>query len=107
MISIATETLIPLREAPARLPKRPNGKKLHISALYRWISSGVSGVVLEAVRIGGTTYTSLEALQRFAERLTGSEPAASPNQNKSEARALAASDRLAQMLGLGARKPGR
>jgi hypothetical protein len=71
MISVHQETLIPLRDAPKHLPVRPNGKRLHISAVYRWIAKGVAGVVLEAVRIGGTTYTSLEALQRFAERMTG------------------------------------
>jgi hypothetical protein len=71
MIDITQETLIPLREAPRRLPPRPNGKRIHISACYRWISRGVRGVRLEAIRIGGTTYTSLEALQRFGQRIDG------------------------------------
>ena len=69
MIDIRQETLIPLREAPRRLPPRPNGKRVHISACYRWITRGVRGVRLEAIRIGGSTYTSLEALQRFADHL--------------------------------------
>jgi hypothetical protein len=71
MIDITQETLIPLREAPRRLPRRPNGNRVHISACYRWISRGVRGFKLEAVRIGGTTYTSLEALQRFGQRIGG------------------------------------
>jgi hypothetical protein len=29
-------------------------------------SRGVRGIRLEVIRVGGTTYTSLEALQRFA-----------------------------------------
>lgn len=70
MISIADERLIPLRDAPKHLPLRPNGKKLHISVFYRWIKRGVKGILLESIRIGGTTYTSLEALQRFAGSLT-------------------------------------
>lgn len=70
MIELRTETLIALRDAPKHLPARPGGKRLHISAIYRWITKGVAGIVLEAVRVGGTTYTSLEALQRFAERLS-------------------------------------
>jgi len=45
---------------------RPNGKRVHISAVYRWVQRGIKGVRLEAIRIGGTTYTSREALQRFA-----------------------------------------
>ncbi len=69
MIDIATESLIPLREAPRRLPPRPTGKRVHISACYRWVSRGVRGIRLEAIRVGGTMYTSLEALQRFADRL--------------------------------------
>ena len=52
MIDIMQETLIPLREAPRRLPPRPNGKRVHISACYRWISRGVRGFRLEAIRIG-------------------------------------------------------
>ena len=71
MIDISTETVIPLREAPRHLPARPNGKRVHISACYRWISRGVRGVHLESIKIGGSTYTSIEALQRFADRLSG------------------------------------
>lgn len=63
------ESLVPLREAPKLLPTR-NGKRLHISTLFRWVQRGVDGVKLEVLRIGGTTYTSREALQRFAEART-------------------------------------
>ena len=65
MIDVASETLVPLRQVPKLLPPRPNGKRIHISAVYRWIQRGIKGTRLEAVRIGGTTYTSLEAIQRF------------------------------------------
>ena len=79
MISITDEKLIPLSETPRHLPKRPNGKRLHISAIYRWIKQGVRGIRLEALRLGGTTYTSCEALQRFASRLSqGVESVPSP-----------------------------
>ena len=71
MIDIGQEELIAIREVPGELPRRPNGRRLHISAVYRWISRGVRGVILESVRIGGTTYTSKEAMARFAERLNG------------------------------------
>jgi hypothetical protein len=39
--------------------------------LYRWAKRGLRGVKLETIRVGGTLCTSLEALQRFCERLTG------------------------------------
>jgi len=70
MIELSSESLVPLRSVPKLLPKRPNGKRVHISAVYRWIQRGVRGVRLESTRVGGTTYTSEEALQRFSERLS-------------------------------------
>lgn len=70
MITIDREQLVPLREVPRILPRRANGRHPHLSAIYRWVRKGIGGVVLESVRIGGVSYTSLEALQRFAERLT-------------------------------------
>jgi len=66
MIEIESETLVALREVSKLLPLRPNGKRVHTSAIYRWVQRGIKGVQLEAIRIGGTTYTSREALQRFA-----------------------------------------
>lgn len=69
MIDLAHETLVPIRDVPRLLPCRPNGKHLHISAVYRWIQRGVRGVTLESICMGGTTLTSREALQRFGERL--------------------------------------
>lgn len=47
---------------------------MHLAAVYRWVRHGVRGVMLESLRVGGTTYTSLEALQRFAEALGSSAP---------------------------------
>ncbi len=70
MIDIANDSLILIRDVPRLLPPRPNGKRVHISACYRWLSRGVKGVVLESVKIGGSTYTSQEALQRFVEEVS-------------------------------------
>ena len=69
MIDLEHENLIPIRSVPRRIPPRRNGRRVHISAVYRWVSRGVRGVRLEAIKIGGTAYTSLEALQRFGDRL--------------------------------------
>ena len=71
MIDISTETLIPIRDVPRRLPPRPTGKRVHISAVYRWIARGVHGISLDSIKVGGSTYTSVEALQRFADELNG------------------------------------
>lgn len=67
MISIDEEHLIEVRQIPRLLPKRPNGKRIHITAVYRWIQRGKRGVRLATIKIGGTRYTSIEALQRFGE----------------------------------------
>lgn len=103
MVDISCENLIPLREAPRHLPNRPNGKRLHVSACYRWVTRGVRGVVLESIRLGGTTYTSLEALQRFGERLRlrSVDPQSDPPQPASCIRRIEqAARRVAQELGL-------
>ena len=70
MIDIGNEELTPIRQVPARLPPRANGKQVHVTTVSRWINHSVRGVKLESLKVGGTTYTSAEALQRFAEGLS-------------------------------------
>lgn len=70
MIDITNENLIRICDVPRRLPARPSGRRIHVSTVYRWIMRGVRGVCLEVIRVGGTTYTSAEALQRFADHLS-------------------------------------
>lgn len=69
MIEIDKENLVLLSEVPKILPKR-NGKAVHLSACYRWMRSGLSGVRLETVLVGGQRFTSKEALNRFWHRVT-------------------------------------
>lgn len=70
MIDLLTEQLISIHEVPKFVPAQPNGRRVHISSCYRWISRGVRGVKLEVLRIGGRCYTSVEALQRFFDQLS-------------------------------------
>lgn len=70
MIDITTESLIAVGEVPRHLPVRSTGRRVHIATVYRWIQRGVRGVRLASIRIGGTTYTSLEAVQRFSQQLS-------------------------------------
>jgi hypothetical protein len=37
--------------------------------IERWRTRGIRGIVLETVKVGGTRYTTAEAIQRFIERL--------------------------------------
>lgn len=58
------ETTIPLAEVPKLLPRK-NGKKVHYSTVYRWVTKGTRGRVLESMLIGGVRFTTVEALNRF------------------------------------------
>jgi len=71
MIDLATETPVYLADVPQYLPRHPrSGKRVHINAIYRWVRVGVCGVRLEAISIGGTLATSVQALQRFCDACT-------------------------------------
>jgi len=77
MIDIATETVLALTEAAAVLPPLRGRKRPSYSTLWRWATKGINGVRLETVKIGGTSFTSREALQRFVAALNA-EPTPAP-----------------------------
>ena len=68
-IDVFEEEVLTLAEAAKVLPRRRRGRKVHTATLYRWASSGIRGVKLETVQVGGTRCTSKEALQRFFDEL--------------------------------------
>ncbi len=70
MIDLSSENVFSLTEATEHLPHRRGGRAVHVATLYRWAQRGVRGVILESLQVGGTKCTSLEALQRFFERLS-------------------------------------
>jgi hypothetical protein len=72
LIDLTTETLIALGDAARLLPRKANGKRIHIKTVARWCLYGVQGIKLESLKLGRERYTSKEACQRFAESLTGS-----------------------------------
>ena len=69
MIDIAHETTISFSEAADSLPTR-RGRKPHIASIHRWATRGFNGVCLEYLKLGGQRITSVEAVQRFLDRLT-------------------------------------
>jgi hypothetical protein len=101
-IDLTVEHGVSLRDAARLLPARRRGKKTNVSTLYRWTTAGCRGVVLESVNIGATRFTSLEALQRFFERLSPS-PAAvrPPHAPASRRRHLASVERQLDAKGIG------
>jgi hypothetical protein len=82
-IDLKTEKLISLTQATRLLPPSRDEKPVHISTLIRAIQKGHRGVTLEALRIGGRWVTSVEALQRWAERQTAAriQPTSSRSQS--------------------------
>lgn len=72
MIDLCSEEVVTLSAATRHLPARRAGKRPHVATMYRWASRGLRGQKLETIRIGGTLCTSLQALQRFFDKLSGS-----------------------------------
>ena len=64
MIDITNENLLPFRDVPA-WTKQHLGNRVHPSTIQRWRLRGARGVKLETLLVGGTRYTSAEALSRF------------------------------------------
>lgn len=69
-----TERFVPLRRVPSWLEER-GGKRVSQATIHRWRLEGVRGVRLEAIKIGGTFHTSIEALERFVSALTAAQEA--------------------------------
>jgi len=93
---IINETTISLSQAARRLPPGRKGAPTSLACILRWVLAGSRGaggqkVKLEAIRLGGRWITSVEALARFAERLTPksndsqASPARTPRQRRREA----------------------
>lgn len=74
MIDVTKEQVFRLSELPkwaiAGTVGDGNPVRLSRSTGYRWSRHGLRGVVLETVQVGGSRFTSLEALQRFVADLT-------------------------------------
>jgi regulator of PEP synthase PpsR (kinase-PPPase family) len=67
-----TEQLIPFTQAREAFP---GGKRLSLATIHRWRLNGVRGTRLETILIGGSRYTSAEAIRRF---IAAQNPAESP-----------------------------
>ena len=77
------ETLRSFAEAARRLPALRGSKPVNPTTLWRWTTRGVRGpggapVRLEAIKVGGTTCTSDEALARFFRALSAGVAAPQP-----------------------------
>ena len=106
------ETILSLSEAAASLP-RLNGKRPHVSTLWRWCRKGCRGHFLEYLRVGSKIATSAEALNRFFSELAAADAAAEstppptrqpatqkPRSEKARARGIEAARRKLEAAGI-------
>lgn len=91
-----SEDLVTLTEATKVFPSR-NGKRTHFTTVLRWCKRGIRGVKLESWRVGGTLYTSLQAIQRFVDALSGT---TRPEPSESEQKRAANACRILKQQGV-------
>ena len=72
-IDLSKERILTFPELAGHMPRRRRGRPVHVSTIHRWRGTGVRGIRLDAVRIGGAWHTSWEAFARFCEALTALE----------------------------------
>lgn len=65
-----TEELISLSQLSKHLPPSRNGKRRHVSSVYRYALRGSRGIRLETKQLPDGLYTSLDAWDRFVQKLT-------------------------------------
>jgi len=93
-IDVNTEDLIRFTDAIRSFP----GRDICIQTLHRWRLRGVRGVKLETCLVGGTRYTSHQAIGRFiAAQNTSPATAASVSPKQRERQSAAARRELAAM----------
>lgn len=97
MISIHDERLIRLADVPKLIPSNRDGKKIHISTVFRWCRPGLRGIRLECVKIGGASFTSHEAVERFVAKLSTPIEASTDNPDEATARSAAAEAKLEEI----------
>lgn len=60
-----SDELLTLPQAAALFPRRRGGSKVSTSTLWRWYTRGSRGVRLEVARVGGSVYTTRDAIRDF------------------------------------------
>ena len=78
MIDLESEELVCLADAAAFFPRRRGGKRPSFTTIWRWVTAGVNGIKLEAIRCGSTLCTTRPAVVRFLEAQTQADRRISP-----------------------------
>jgi Protein of unknown function (DUF1580) len=100
VLDIQDETMLRRTDGARRLPPGRGGSPTHPATMYRWAKTGLRGITLETIQVGGVLCTSLEALQRFCERLTiGVVPSTLPAIPSAKRRAIRRAGEVLDKLG--------
>ena len=100
MFDLLNETSLSLSEAAKRVPPSRNTKHIHRTTLIRWITQGLNGIRLEAVRVGGRWITSVEAIQRFSDALTAAKLSRATTQEPSQRRRVMQAEQELDEIGI-------
>ena len=100
MIDISSEAVVTLTEATHHLPRRRKGKRPAVSTIFRWAQHGCRGIRLETIQVGGSKCTSIEALQRFFDRLTAAAHPETPTEGAPQVEDHEATERELDQLGI-------
>lgn len=95
-IDVTNEELITFNEARDAFP---GGRRPALATLHRWRLNGIRGTRLETAQIGGSRFTSREAIVRFLKEQNASQtplPAITPSQRQRQAETA---DRLLKEAG--------
>jgi hypothetical protein len=85
MINPETETLILPKDVCRMFPGR-SGNGISLSTVWRWMLQGRKRQKLDSLIVGGTRYTSKEAVQRFVAGLNGGQRGQSAQQRDDRTR---------------------
>lgn len=97
MIHVPSERLLPLADLPTHLESRGFGSRVSMRTVKRWTSEGYNGARLETIRIGRSTMTSHEAVQRWVAAQTMHNPVCVDRQSPTEPVDTAAPEQLASL----------
>lgn len=104
LIDIDQERRLSLKEAALlitkQFPDRRGGRALNLSTVHRWASRGLKGIRLEIVQVGGTRFTTAEAVHRFFEMLAGRDPVAIQQSSASHRRRVTEAEKVLEKAGI-------
>ena len=93
-----SENLLLFTKIPSHLEER-TGKRPHIASCHRWRTRGIGDIKLETILIGGTRYTSEQALERFFQDSTKAKDKKDASKQAKDAR-RSSFEKQAEKLGI-------